>query len=78
MFFEMGQRLARPALQLRIIATFGVGVEERDRIPVRLELDLIVAAVELLAALAFQLIHTPIVRNLVERFFSKLRQSGEG
>jgi hypothetical protein len=51
MFLEMGQRVRRPALELGTIPAFGVSLEQRDRIPVRLELDLIVTLVEILAAL---------------------------
>jgi hypothetical protein len=51
MFLEMGQRVRRPALELGIIPALGVSLEQRDRIPVRLELDLIVTLVEVLAAL---------------------------
>jgi hypothetical protein len=55
-FFQMGKRLPRPLLQLGIVAGLGICLEQRDRIPVRLHLNLIVAVVEVLAVLCLQII----------------------
>jgi len=54
MLLEMGERLSGPALELGIVAALGVSLEQRDRVPVRLELDLIVALVEVLAVLGLK------------------------
>ena len=53
---EMRQGLRCPALELRIIPALGIGFEQRDRILVALNLGLLVALVEVLAALGFQVI----------------------
>jgi hypothetical protein len=50
---EMRQGLRRPALELRIIPALGIGFEQCDRLFVALDLGLIVALVEVLAALRF-------------------------
>jgi hypothetical protein len=51
---EMRPGLERPALQFGIVAGLGIGVEQRDRILVRLELHLVVASVEVPPALGLQ------------------------
>jgi hypothetical protein len=48
MLAEMRQRRERPTLQFGIVATRGIGVEQRDHILVRLDLDLVVACMSLL------------------------------
>jgi hypothetical protein len=58
---EMRQRLRRPALELRIIPALGIGFEQGNPILVALDLGLIVALVEVLAALRFQVIEQLLV-----------------
>jgi hypothetical protein len=52
MLLEMRKRLARSTLQISSVAGLGVSLEQSDRIPVRLELVLIVTLVKVLAFLA--------------------------
>ena len=53
-FLQMGKRLPRPILELGIVAGLGICLEQRDRIPVCLHLNLIVALVEVLPFFAFK------------------------
>ena len=66
-FFQMGKRLTRPILQLGIVAGLGICLEQRDRIPVCLHLNLIVALVEVLAVLCLQVIQHFLMLGIERR-----------
>jgi hypothetical protein len=64
---EMRQRPERPAFQFGIVAVFGIGIEQRDRVLVRLDLGLVVTCVEVLAVLGLQLIQHLLVLAVERR-----------
>ena len=66
-FLQMGKRLPRPILQLGIVAGPGICLEQRDRIPVRLDLNLIVALVEVLTVLCLQVIQQFLMLGIERR-----------
>jgi len=63
----MRQRPERPAFQFGIVAVFGIGIEQRDRVLVRLDLGLVVTCVEVLAVLGLQLIQHLLVLAVERR-----------
>ena len=63
----MGKRLPRPILELGIVAGLGICLEQCDRIPVRLYLNLILALVEVLAVLCLQVIQHFLMLGIERR-----------
>ena len=72
MRFEVRKRSRRPFLQIGVVPALGIGFEQRHRLLMSLQLDLIVALIELLSGFAFQVLEHFLVLAVERRRYAGL------